>query len=156
MVTELVIYVFRVFISIIGGTPDKRISEGFFRKRFRNEFALIPPPHRLNVLLTRIGLSSTPASFSLFVIIIKLFLCFVLFFPDKRVHESFLWRISLNFCFPNILVSFIIFSSIRSSVRTYFDVIQHCSVLIFTRKNSVRLICYRRFWIQMSRGGGRW
>ena len=28
MVTELVIYVFRVFISIIGGTPDKRISEG--------------------------------------------------------------------------------------------------------------------------------
>ena len=29
-VTELVIYVFGVFIAIIGGTPDKRIPEGLF------------------------------------------------------------------------------------------------------------------------------
>ena len=28
VVTELVLYVFGVFISIIGGNPDKRISEG--------------------------------------------------------------------------------------------------------------------------------
>ena len=29
-VPELVIYVYGVFIGIIGGTPDKRISEGLF------------------------------------------------------------------------------------------------------------------------------
>ena len=29
-VTELLIYVFVVFIGIIGGTPDKRIPEGLF------------------------------------------------------------------------------------------------------------------------------
>ena len=30
VVTELVIYVFGVFIGIIRGTPDKRIHEGLF------------------------------------------------------------------------------------------------------------------------------
>ena len=30
MVSELVNYVFRVFVSIIGGTPDKHNSEGLF------------------------------------------------------------------------------------------------------------------------------
>ena len=34
VVTELVIYVFGIFIGIIGGTPDKRISEGLFRPLF--------------------------------------------------------------------------------------------------------------------------
>ena len=30
MVTELVIYVFGVYIGMIGGTPDKRIPDGLF------------------------------------------------------------------------------------------------------------------------------
>ena len=30
MVSEVVIYVFAVFVSIIEGTPDNRISEGLF------------------------------------------------------------------------------------------------------------------------------
>ena len=39
MVTELVIYVFGVVISIIGGTPNKRISEGqVFRQSSRFNF----------------------------------------------------------------------------------------------------------------------
>ena len=41
MVTELVIYVFGVFIAIIGGTPDKRIPEGLFLTFFDKVRVLI-------------------------------------------------------------------------------------------------------------------
>ena len=38
--TEFVLYVFGVFVDSIGGTPDKRIPEGFFL-RFLTKFAFL-------------------------------------------------------------------------------------------------------------------
>ena len=50
LVTELVIYVFLVFISILGETPDKRITEGVFC-RLSSKFPFIFLPIEIGFLL---------------------------------------------------------------------------------------------------------